>query len=417
MKKNRKKCMRILLLVFLAFSLSLFTLNQSQAYSDVSEYVILFDESHGQFFTYTNMKTAYDLLNDSGDFEVRRLTSNQNLTSNNLTDVEILVISAPENDSVSYYTETELLVIRDFVFQGGSLFLLNNPNDSRIYTEFNYTNTNYTFMNDILDKLSMSTVRFTNEAIEAPASGGYYYVKNRYQLPLDEKYLNSLSTISLGIMDVLVFSTAINCSDPSLVIGRTFSGSDTYPSSLANPYWLIAKDFQTSGRVVACGSMQMFSEIQPFNLSSKWITPNHDGLQFQNSKLWINIFSWLSQENNSTIASTVFLIISVGLIGLCAFLIHKNRGKEPSVIIVEEKEEATSKEKKSVKTDDVQNIDELIHQRANVLKSARFFIKNRNFIKASQFYKKAADLTTLINDDENLFNVYMKKSKKYGNNK
>ena len=416
MKKNRKKCMRIVLLVFLAFNLSLFTLNSSKAYSDVSEYVILFDESHGQFFNYTIMQTAYDLLNDSGDFEVRRLINNQNLTSNNLTDVEILVISAPEKNSVEYYTEAELVVIRDFVLQGGSLFLLNNPNDSSLYPEYNYTNANVTFINDILENLSISSIRFLNETIESPITSGYYYVNQRYQLPLDENYFNSLSTISLGIMDVLVFSSAIQCSDTNLVIGSTFSGSETYPSSFPNPYWLIAKDIPTGGRIVACGSMQMFSELQPYNLSSKWISPIFGTQQFQNSKLWINIFSWLSQENNTLISSTFFLIFSIGLIGICAFLIYKNRGHEPSVVLIEEKEEIETKDKKSEKIGVTQNLDELIDQRANVLKSARFFIKNRNFIKASEFYKKAADLSKIINDNENLFQVYMKKSNKYGNN-
>jgi len=417
MKKNKKNGIKILLLVFLAFNLSLITLNYSKAYSDVSEYVILFDESHGQFFTYTNMETAYNLLNNSGDFEVRRLTDSQNLVSSNLTDVEILVISAPENDAANSYTEAEVLVIRDFVLKGGSLFLLNNPNNTAWnIMDFNYTNSNHTFMNEILDIISISNIRFLNESIKAPASGGYNYVKHRFQLPLDENYFNSLSTISLGILDVLVFSSAIACSDPNLVIGSTFPGSETDPSSLPNPYWLIAQDLPTGGRIVACGSMQMFSELQPYNLSSKWISPIFGTQQFQNSKLWINIFSWLSQENNTTISSTVMLVISIGLIGVCAFLIYKNRGKEPSVTIIEDKEETTSKDKKSEKKGAVQDINELIDKRANVLKSARFFIKNRNFIKASEFYKKAADLSKLINDDENLFQVYMKKSKKYESN-
>ena len=401
-------------MLLLTLNITSLIFNYSQAYSASSEFVILFDEAHGQFFTFSNMETAYQLLNKSGDYEVRRLTGNQNITRDTLSSVEILVISAPDKNSSNNYSIDEMNYIVEFVLNGGSLFLLNNPNDSQIYLEFNYTNSNVTFMNSILSNLSINNIRFLSDIIKAPVEG-FSWVKNRYQMPLTDENLNSLSTISLGIDSILIFSTAITCTDTSLIVGTTILGSETNPSLIPNPYWLIAKDFQSGGRLVACGSMQMFSELLPYNLTSKWIAPVFQSMAFQNSKLWMNIFSWLSQENNTIISSVLFLIISIGTIGVCAILIYRGK-KQVQVEIPSEVKEKIESEKDTIKEEEIiEDISLMIEQRAKILKSARFFIKNRNYLKASEYYKKAAQLTKSIDDDKNLYDIYMKKSKKYQN--
>ncbi|NHI93162.1 MAG: hypothetical protein EAX96_11720 [Candidatus Lokiarchaeota archaeon] len=408
MKKHRIKLINLILIVLLTLNISSLIVSDSLAYSDSAEYVILFDEAHGQFFNYNNMQTAYLMLNDSGNYEVQRLTGNQNLTTEVLSNVEILVIGAPDKNVSRNYTDVELNSIKDFVNNGGSLFLLNNPNYSTQIPEFNYTNTNHTFMNQILDSFNLVNIRFLNETIKAP-TGGFYYVNYRFQLVLTSSNLDPISPISLGINNILTFSSAIQCTDPNLVVGQTVAGSKTEPLGIVNPYWLVARDFQPGGRILICGSMQMFSDLSPFLLSSKWINPQYSNLQFDNSKLWMNIFSWLSQENNTLISSTIFLILNIGIIGACAFLIVLGKRKRK----VETPSEIEEKEEKIIEEEEKEDLNVLINQRAKLLKSARIFIKNHKYEKVSEYYEKAANLTKSIDDDKNLYDTYIKKSKKY----
>lgn len=402
MKIRKNKIIHLVLLLILTINISCLILSSSTAYSDSSERVILFDEAHGQFFTYTYMQSAYSILNTSADYQVRRLKGNESISSENLINVEILVISAPDKNSSNNYTASELNTIKAFVDNGGSLFLLSNPNDSAIYKEFNYTNSNYTIMNQILDTLNVLNVRFSNETIQAPA-GGFFYINNRYQEVLTSTNFNSFSPISFGIEYILTFTNAIQCSDPNLIVGKTNLGSN----------WLVSQDFSEGGRLLVCGSMQMFSELSPYLINSTWINPSYSTIAFDNTKLWLNIFSWLSQESNTTISSTLFLLINIGAIGVCAFLIISRKWKEKDIVTEEGETQIKEEEKIETKKKDKDDLDVLINQRAKILKSARIFIKNRKYENAAEYYEKAAKLTKKIDDADKLYDTYMKKSKKY----
>jgi len=94
--------------------------------STQSKLYVLFDESHKQYFSYSNgnFKYAINYLNESGDFEVRLNKNGTLLNYTILQNYDILVIPNPGNDS--YFTAFELESIKNWTLQGGCLLIMSD---------------------------------------------------------------------------------------------------------------------------------------------------------------------------------------------------------------------------------------------------------------------------------------------------
>ena len=99
------------------------------AQSELDPVVILFDESHGQQYARDDetggLKLILDTVNASTKYSLH-VNADEELTDTLLSDVDILIIAAP--DESNPFSEDEANGISELLANGSSLFVLGDPN-------------------------------------------------------------------------------------------------------------------------------------------------------------------------------------------------------------------------------------------------------------------------------------------------
>lgn len=369
------------------------------AYQEGPQKIILFDESHDQYFSGNRYQLSLDLLRNSGDYSVRTLGSTKNITTQELQDVDILVITNPYKN----FSNGELDNIKGFVQNGGDLFLLSSAWAN--VQNLNVSHPNHTELNRILTAIGLaSTCQFTNETIINTGTSGYTWVDDSHQLPLTQTdFINPIlgggkSRIGWSIERVLLFSSAINISDASRVVATAHPYSKTEVTNRTNPVWLVAIEYSFYSRIVLCGSSFIFSNISRYvssGGSNPWITAQdyNTGYTFDNQKLWYNIFAYLSTDFVNFSPLLLFFLIPIFCVG--AAIVFKDKLKTISLKrtkkLPEEKEE------------------EQVLKRAELLRKARMALAERNKKEAASIYRRAAAISLKI-DDQDSYEKFLTKA-------
>ncbi len=311
----KKYSLVILLLIFGSVASS----NFYQAIGDAEhEYVILFDEYHGQYFNRTLMYTALSALNnllpDILEDEIRIdliFNNDSRFNSTNLQGVDLLIFTNPGSETKDKLIYTELEAVLDYVELGGSLFLLGNP----LAQDENITG-HPVSINDLLaareNTLSSARLRtgsdlsnsdlviddFSNTyGNESYVCLDFYNATHSITEPTERinPIVLAISEQEIQINTTTLYTSSISLGNENLQysIGRTAITSysvneeyDIFRDSI-NGFltWLLAKGVGSS-RMILSGSTIMFSDLE-ISDNQKWIN------QTDNLDLWKNIILWL----------------------------------------------------------------------------------------------------------------------------
>ncbi len=282
------------------------------------KYVVLYDESHGQYYNRTLMNGALDSLNSllpqniTPNIEIELLFNEESeFNSTNLQGVDLLILTNPGIKEENQLTTSEIDSILDFVELGGSLFLLCNPLTQNVNTTGHVESIN-TLLSSRENKISSARIRsavntsFSDVIIDDFLStyDNDSYVSLNYpeeteEFIMDEATINeTLFNQETEIEDLLIYSSSISLGGEELESRRigiattpvtSYAVDETYHifRDPVNNFltWLLAKELGDS-RAVLSGSTIMFSN-QEIIEDNTWID------QFDNLELWKNIILWL----------------------------------------------------------------------------------------------------------------------------
>jgi hypothetical protein len=282
------------------------------------KYVVLYDESHGQYFNRTLMNGALTSLNSllpqnvTPNIEIELLFNKESeFNSTNLQGIDLLILTNPGIKEEDQFTISEINAILDFVELGGSLFLLCNP-----LTQNEIVAGHVESINELLgsrnNKISSARVRtavntsFSDVIIDDFQSTyendsylSLNYLERTEEFNVEEATINeTLFNQEVDIEEVLVYSSSISLGSEEIDSNRlgiattpvtSYAVDETY-NIFRDPVhnfltWLLAKEV-TNSRVVLSGSTIMFSDIN-IEESNAWIN------QLDNLDLWKNIILWL----------------------------------------------------------------------------------------------------------------------------
>lgn len=304
---------------FLLFS-SLFIGNLVQVHAEKpDEYVILFDESHGQYFNSTRMETALNYLSAHDNVNVTILTQNNRFNSTNLQGIDLLIITNPGSYDSFNLSSSEVESILDFVELGGSLFLLTNP----LSYDSNITGNPRTFNNDLLRARN----NFLTPAYFDEKNGFPSVIANDFIPPLqNESYLllnnfegNSHEIFNeASINEVFLYSSPIsmNGEPDSSSIGVVPKSSysiyqdNTYNFPFDSLTWFLAKELGEA-RLVLSGSSIMFSDLDSIFNNTKCIETANNKQLWKNTIFWLLGIDLLEEEVIIVIPTFQYLAFSV----------------------------------------------------------------------------------------------------------
>ena len=368
--KNRSIVLLLISLLTLAGIQPIYSATeQPTTEKQILEYVVLFDESHGQYFNRTLMSAALDSLTNMtvNDPEVEIKIDilfqedGESFNSTNLQGIDLLIITNPGINDDDVITSSERSAILDFVELGGSLFLLCNP----LTHNENITGHTSSFNNLLSARDNqMTSARFSSSPDQAHSQVIIDDFNSTYGndsfITLNE--YNNTNTIferridyfwqEIGIDNVTIYSTPITLgnerpddNDDKVELGKTpftsYSVDEDYTifRDPGNGFlaWLLSKDLGNS-RLVMSGSTIMFSD-SIISGNSTWIEEN------QNFDLWNNLILWLLEYTPHPVrnppAIWVFenyaLIVaafSIVIFGISVF-IYKYRSKKRTTIKIQ----------------------------------------------------------------------------------
>ena len=332
---------------------------------------VLFDESHNQYFSYTNKTfvSALNYLNQSGNFIVNLNTNKSLLNYTNLKNYDILVIPNPGYDNC--FTNYEIQSIINWTKEGGSLIILSDF--------INQPNTNKSgkpaTLNNILKNLSLPFEFLKADMIDDDQNQNY-----NGQPSIIKINQNNFNDPIIGdkISSLLVRTSCINITSSNIQYYYAVGPSNSYYyiSSLYKiykpPIWLVRYKLGQS-TIILCGATEIFSdEINP-SIGISWFSIQ------DNVRLWANIFNSIAVEKNEDVWQ-YFLIIAVFLIIGAVSLYIYNR--------------TTIKRTKSRK---VISSSELKNELLELKELAEKSYSNKNYRLAARYYRRAALICKKIN--------------------
>ncbi len=366
--KNRSLVFILTFLITLASIQPIYSATeQPTTEKQILDYVILYDESHGQYFNRTLMATALDSLSNvtvqDPEVEIRiNLLFQENGTefnSTNLQGIDLLIITNPELDNE--ITSSERDAILDYVELGGSLFMLCNP----LTQNENITGHTDT-LNDLLaarnNRLTSARFSSSDDQIHSQVIIDDFnstYGNDSFVTINEYNVTKSILTTNVDyfwqeteIDNVTIYSTPIilgnerpDDNDNTVKLGKTpftsYSVDDEYNiyRDPGNGFltWMLSKNLGNA-RMVILGSTIMFSDYV-ISGNSTWIEEN------QNLDLWNNLLLWLLKytphpvrdppaiwvfENYALVVAALSLVI----FGI-SVLIYKYRSKKRASIKIQ----------------------------------------------------------------------------------
>ncbi|MHA1198898.1 MAG: hypothetical protein ACTSQF_06055 [Candidatus Heimdallarchaeaceae archaeon] len=314
--KNRSLVFIIICLLSLASIQPIYSATeQPTTEKQIMDYVILYDESHGQYFNRTLMATALESLSNvtvqDPDVEIRITVLFQEngteFNSTNLQGIDLLIITNPGISDDDVIVSSERDAILDYVELGGSLFLLSNPltQNENITGHTSTLNNLLAARNNRLTsaRFSASPDQIHSQVLIDDFNSTYgndsFITINEYNttkniLTQQVDYFWQ----EVEIDNVTIYSTPIilgneRDDDDNIELAKTpfttYSVDDEY-NIFRDPgngflTWMLSKDFGNSKMVIS-GSTIMFSDYT-ISGNSTWIDEN------QNLDLWNNLMLWL----------------------------------------------------------------------------------------------------------------------------
>ncbi|MHA1201381.1 MAG: hypothetical protein ACTSQ4_02520 [Candidatus Heimdallarchaeaceae archaeon] len=301
-----KKRSSVLLFIYLFAMTNLFSSIPINA--DITiEYVIMYDEYHGQFFDRNLMSTALGSLdelviynNETEEIVEIKITLIYNneteFNSTNLQGVDLLVMTNPGFEEEDNLSPSERLAILDFMELGGSLFALCNP----LSYDENVTGNPVT-INALLNERdsALTTARLRASAIANSTvlvdDFFHVYENNTFLSLTNYESEHTIFEQEVEVSNLTIYSASIELGNElqEEAIGRTlettYSIDESYhifrDQAAGFLTWLLAQTVGNS-RFVISGSTIMFSDFEIVE-DEKWID------QEQNLDLWKNTILWL----------------------------------------------------------------------------------------------------------------------------
>jgi hypothetical protein len=290
---------------------------------DESPIIVLFDESHGQFF---NQSLYSHAIADLEDLGMQIVFNKEFLNENSFEGVDVFISTNPN----VRYEFSERNHIEDFLSEGKGMLLLANP----LLEENDSLNGNGDYLNEILEDVGFGiSARFWTEPDPLGSEPLNDIVKNVVDNAGIPEYLqlditdteNAIFTDYQNISSVITTSCSISSAVPKLIVASNEAYAETPMKerhSLATEIVVLASagdnnDFES--RIIVGGSSNMFSDLYDPILQSTWYE------SADNAKLWTNIISWLAEASQETnpppVLSELFLPFVIGTSTVAIFLI------------------------------------------------------------------------------------------------
>ncbi len=324
--KSNKGFLYFTFLIILSLN---FMLNNGSAnLTSLNPTVILFDESHGQFFNHSLYTLALSDLAEK-DFEVIYNTNPIDRTT--LDGVDIFVSTNP----TEFFSLEEKHYISNYLVNGKSMLLLANPldeeNDSLNGGGFIFNEILTTAAADIGQQIGIIRYFVKSEASETikPSDvirNDFENIGNPYNLLINvnssahellsgDQNITSIITQSCSIIDAredIIIASPEAYSVTTLNQVQSFSSKIILMGTAGSP------DIGT--RILLGGSSIMFSDLKGPSQNLTWYESAN------NSLLWKNIFTWLERKGPADIplffnSDEVILLLGIILITFIAFLI------------------------------------------------------------------------------------------------
>jgi len=280
------------------------SLNVVSAQNDNNNIKILFDETHpdqGTFFTIYNIGTygssSYATLLEQNGYSVSSLT-NGPITPEKLQGYDVLVLMGPYGT----YTDAEVNTIKEFVNNGGGLFLVGtnwgdvDGNQSfainKIAESFGVNFANNTIVYDNQNNIFTPAFVTINDLIPNPVTtniSSFYYVEGTY---IDNP----------GPSNVVAYTSASAWGDQGFTTPQNTTSSNGIkdPNEKGGPLPVISEMNYGKGKVVFMGAAGSFINAMIYR-SDAW-------------KLGLNTVNWLANRPTPTNYQPAGLI-SLNLIG------------------------------------------------------------------------------------------------------
>ncbi len=256
--------------------------------------IVLFDESHGQFFNRTLYSQAIADLEDLG---MTVVFNKAEFNATTFEGVDILIITDPQ-ESISF---KERIHVRDYLLEEKSMLLLANP-----LAETNDTLDGHgDYLNYILNEQEFGILaRYWTEDISPQLRKPSDVVKNDFVNAGKPEYLileinnteHEIFTDYENVSTIITTTCSIRNARDELVVGSTEAYADppygdphTFSTNIA-VFAIGGRAENFNGRVAMGGSSTMFSDLMDPHLGTTWYEAA------DNSKLWRNVLKWLSAE-------------------------------------------------------------------------------------------------------------------------
>ncbi|MFW9834403.1 MAG: hypothetical protein ACFFEK_10440 [Candidatus Thorarchaeota archaeon] len=335
------------------------------AQTELNPIVVLFDASHQQQHDVTDaengLKLMIDMVNSSTRYIVR--VNTEDLTESVLNDVDVLIISTPDDDEP--ISHTEATAISEMLANGSSLFLMGDPtidDNSQYWTDGPLQDMGENFvLNDLLDSINVTGVRFSiNETESGDLFGDTMFdyehpiFNSSYpqMIKLDTTTWDSNHPIFRNINELFTMTATLKPIELTSGIARgyetTFAQYKESATNWANysypnmtlpefeqfplnysaingtlPSWMSAFEYNES-RIVVIGSTLMFTgrNLDFPETDLRWFYMG------DNARLFMNIMNWLSYdfvEAPSAIVPMLIISTVIMVIGLVFYIFKKIR--------------------------------------------------------------------------------------------
>jgi hypothetical protein len=377
-KRLYKECIKFFVVaILLVLVIAPFMVPDAQADSNTRPYSILFDEAHDQYFTYSNQlfKSAIDYLNQTADFQVF-LNTELFANATELGAYDLIIIGNPGLNT--NFTPTEIEVIKNYTISGGHLILLSNYYAvvNPLYDEDDLGNA--AALNNITHALNLS-VSFTDSDLHhfPPTTD-----LGREIVELDDSVFKSFHPVKHKIGTVLTYTSGLNTTDEQHVIATGYADSyleDADGNRTYDTPWLYGTEIGKS-RIILCGSTAMFSDVNVTNDLDKDYSETYWIDAADNLKLWANLIQW-------TLIKEIPFISMVFIILICVFFAIGTGLYVYNTYFVSPELSQQELEKQ-----------QLLDERASVLKEARIRTSEGLYLAAAKLYKQAAKISNKLKD-------------------
>lgn len=260
-----------------------------------SPIIVLFDESHDQFF---NQSLYTQAIQDLRELGMQVVFGQESLNETSFDGVDVFISTNPNKP----FSSDEKVHIREFLDAGNGMLLLANP----LIEENDSLNGRGDYLNTILqDEYLGILARFWTESQVPGTFLLSDIVKNDFNNAGKPEYVvletngteNPIFSDYENITEIITTSCSITNARENLVIGSTeayaetpFKENHAFSTDIA-VFSVIGRLTAFKARMVIGGSSIMFSDIEDPLLNGSWYSTA------DNAKLWRNIISWLAEES------------------------------------------------------------------------------------------------------------------------